>query len=330
MQYCHFILNNAKQLPQRDFVYTILADCRETKVIPFLNVAAGSPINVRQIECGDFQVWCRNSTGLEIPVIVIERKTWKDLAASIVDGRADSQHKRMLEFREKTGSLVYYLIEGQVFQPGNRKFGRTNLTFSSLVKRLDHWTESGTVVVKHSKDHGDTARRIVELVQNLSDSWTSGLFPAGASAAFAGASVPPPVKCRVSTEPPAASPQWRSLWGVSESTALLLSKKFKLNEFLLMNSPGDVDVLVGYLRSCGVRSGRKSAEKMLRPDPVRFLRAIKGVSLLRARAIADAFPNCLEEISRGNPQILTSICEIPGTKKNKTLAKKIRDAVFDN
>ena len=323
LQYCHATLNAAKALPQRDYAFTILADCRETKVIPHLNVAAGAPVNVRQIECGDFQVWCSNQAGLEVPAIVIERKTWKDLASSIIDGRADSQHKRMLEFRDKTGSLVYYIIEGPVFQPSDRRFARTNLTFSSLVKRLDHWAETGTVVVKHSKDHEDTARRIVELVRNLSDSRTSALF-----GDLERASVAAPANCRVS-ETPVVSPHWRSLKGVSESTAVLLSKKFKLNEFLQMNSPADVDALVGYLRSCGVRSGRKSAEKLLRPDPALFLKSIKGVSAQRARAIADAYPNCLGDISRGDGEILEKICELPGAKKNRTLATKIRDAIFE-
>jgi ERCC4-type nuclease len=45
---------------------------------------------------------------------VFERKTWKDLAASIKDKRSIHQHKSLTEFKEKNGCYAYYIIEGAI------------------------------------------------------------------------------------------------------------------------------------------------------------------------------------------------------------------------
>src|SRR5271170_5061855 len=45
---------------------------------------------------------------------VFERKTWRDLAASIKDQRAISQHKNLQKFRIENGCYIYYIIEGNM------------------------------------------------------------------------------------------------------------------------------------------------------------------------------------------------------------------------
>jgi len=321
--------NVCKRAPLSGLVYAILADARERMVIP--HFPAGS-LNVRQIECGDFQVWCQNPATLaEVPVAVIERKTWKDLAASIVDGRADSQHARMIEFSRKNSSLVYYIIEGPVFQPRDKPFPRSNLTFASLVKRLDHWSNSGAVIVKHSRDHADTAQRIADLVRNLSDDRETHqrftvLHATSESAATGG----PPENTRVHTEPrlPAL---WTGLPGVSHKTATLLAGRFGLAEILAMApTEENVGLVVQAMRDAGGRCGKKTGRKILSYDPVRLLATIKGVSKTRATAIVAAYPDCVAQIARGEAgTMLEAIGTVPNVRANRTIGEKIRAAVFE-
>jgi ERCC4-type nuclease len=330
MQYCSFY-NIAKKPPFTAYQYAILADARERKVIPHF---PAQTINVRQIECGDFQIWCRNSQAddaAEVPVAVIERKTWKDLAASIIDGRADSQHNRMIDFSRKNSSLVYYMIEGPVFQPRDKHFPRSNLTFSSLVKRLDHWSSAGNVIVKHSRDHADTAQRIIDLVKNFSDDYEAlvkfptlvGLVPEsvlGISLAPLGTKVHCDVKL------PAL---WTALPGISAKTAAILAKKFKLSQLLAM-APTDanIGIVIEHLRSEGARCGKKTAYKILTPDPVRLLSSIKGVSRNRAMLISQSLPDFVETVAGGNTEILGQIGTLSGMKPDRTVGEKIRSAFF--
>ena len=332
-------LNVCKKKPYSLAEYAILADCREKNIIPHLG-----QVNVRQIECGDFQVWRRHA-GAEQPVIVIERKTWKDLASSIIDGRADSQHERMVQFRHDTGALIYYIIEGQLFQPPARTFGRSNLTFSSLVKRLDHLADACTVIIKHSRDHEDTARRILELVRHYSDnprpphiintdaaicgggrSSSSSSIGGGSSSNISKNTAPPP-NCRLVADTP-VSKCWTALPGVSATTAKILVQKYTLAEFLcLPRTDETVTALVAHVRSHGSRCGPKIAGRMLAVNVARFLQSIRGVSKTRADLIAAQYPTCLAEIAAGSVQMLDNINNLAGVRRNRTIGAKIQQAM---
>jgi ERCC4-type nuclease len=285
--------------------HAILADCRETKVIPFFPPGI---LNIKQIVCGDFQIWkkdldtSKSEVSNEQPIAVIERKTWQDLASSIIDGRADSQHHRMLEFSKKTGAKVYYMIEGPVFQQPSKRFTRSHLTFSSLIKRLDHWTFNYNIIVTHTRNPEDTARRIMELVANISGKKNTPITLTG-------------------------SPLWKAISSLSISATL--QKIFSLPEILSMQpSSENINNLVSKLRENGARCGKKTASKILNPDTVRLLNTIRGISKQRAILIGTQFPNCLQEIASGSPETLLAICEIEGIKRDKTIGKKIHSAIF--
>ena len=324
-------LNCAKGGAAARLQYAILADCRERKVIPHLTHVCAH--TVRQIECGDFQVWCRDpDTGNERPVAVVERKTWKDMASSIVDGRADSQHARMLDFRATTGALVYYVIEGPVFQSTDRMFGRSNLTFGSLVKRLDHWAASGQLVVTHSRDHADTARRVAELVRNFSCSCAAPLVFQGSNL---DTTASPPVDCRVAVAETRVGRQWTVLPGVSLAKAQLLGTHYTLAEFLAQEpSEANVVNVMGRLRAAGMRCGMKTASKMLAVcrgcavSTERFLGSIRGISKMRARLIVQQFPGCVVAIARGNEEMVDVVNGVEGIRMDRTIGQKIKAAIF--
>jgi ERCC4-type nuclease len=313
MIYAH-TLNIAKNKPYSAAEFAILADSRETHIIPLLG-----DINVRQIECGDFQIW-RRLNDSERPVIIIERKTWSDLASSIVDGRADSQHERMLKFGQDTGALIYYIIEGVLFQQPGRVFSRNNLTFASLVKRLDHLADSRQIIVKHSRDHEDTARRINELVRNYSDN-PHPPHPVENIGTF----VPP--DCRQSSAK--SLKYWCAMSGVSVKLAAILSKHYCIADILKMpTTPDNITAITNCIKTGGGRCGVKIATRILSANAVRFLSSIRGVSKVRATAIANEYPTCLADLAANCNDMVAKINSIGGVRKNTTISAKIQAAIF--
>lgn len=95
----------------------ILVDNRESngpipvfqERLDFLNQTMGTNTTweTKQLTVGDFVI-TENST----PKILVERKTWSDLHASIHDGRATSQLKKMMDYRREYGVVLIYIVEG--------------------------------------------------------------------------------------------------------------------------------------------------------------------------------------------------------------------------
>jgi hypothetical protein len=83
-------------------------DSREHDLIRALQ-AGGVPHAVATLDAGDLAV---AATAGGPPVLVLERKTWADFAASIVDGRYAEQKARLSRLRQGGGPTVGFLLEG--------------------------------------------------------------------------------------------------------------------------------------------------------------------------------------------------------------------------
>lgn len=81
---------------------TLIVDNREKAIIPLLTV----PYELANLEIGDFQLLVDDQL-----VVLIERKSYSDLSASIIDGRYREQKKRILS---QGISKVIYLFEGDI------------------------------------------------------------------------------------------------------------------------------------------------------------------------------------------------------------------------
>lgn len=87
---------------------TIIFDTRETQLISYFNSFQNTiPCITKQLDIGDIQ-FVNNENEL---LFIIERKTIRDLAASIKDGRYREQKLRLIENCSKRGIPVCYLIE---------------------------------------------------------------------------------------------------------------------------------------------------------------------------------------------------------------------------
>ena len=83
----------------------LYVDNRERAVIEHLD---GILFETIQLDIGDFQFWEDDRL-----LMVIERKTYADLAASIKDGRYAEQKFRLDELRTNSGCSVVFFIEGK-------------------------------------------------------------------------------------------------------------------------------------------------------------------------------------------------------------------------
>jgi crossover junction endonuclease MUS81 len=83
----------------------LLVDNRERAVIDHLD---NIDFETCPLSVGDFQFWED-----DVLLMVIERKTYTDLAASIKDGRYAEQKFRLEELRSDTGCSIVYFIEGK-------------------------------------------------------------------------------------------------------------------------------------------------------------------------------------------------------------------------
>lgn len=80
----------------------IIIDSREKDLIEISKFNEDN-VEIKQLNLGDIM----------IDNIIIERKTWSDLASSILDGRYKEQGER-LEQAKENGFIIYYFIEGNL------------------------------------------------------------------------------------------------------------------------------------------------------------------------------------------------------------------------
>jgi len=139
----------------------IIVDDRERAVVPFLeDLSHNLHINykIQHLTTGDYAI-CYN----ERIMIVFERKTYIDLAASLRDGRSANINK-LITLRESTGCQICYLIEGPAFPNPDAMFSR--MPYKNLRSHLDHLAFRDQVHMIYSKNQEHTAYRLFELAKN--------------------------------------------------------------------------------------------------------------------------------------------------------------------
>lgn len=145
------------------FFEAAIAECNRTRLVPS---EGGNPIDylIKTITVGDYAILLRSGNGARIPVLIIERKTWKDLAASIKDKRAKSQHERMVNLQNRTHCKCFYLIEGMFGYKDSHLV--QGLPFKSLHAKLRHNTIRGIPCLQ-SRDQVHSAKIICDLARDM-------------------------------------------------------------------------------------------------------------------------------------------------------------------
>ena len=121
--------------------------------------------SIERCTIGDYIISIESEIpGHYITSLVIERKTWKDLAISLKDGRINSQSAEMLKYQRETGAKVLYIIEGKnVFYNRNTKI--SNIPFNNLHSYLRQSTIRDIPYI-HTQSQLDTANILCELARD--------------------------------------------------------------------------------------------------------------------------------------------------------------------
>lgn len=126
----------------------LLIDTREHAVKKYFEKQDQSQlvIDVVQLNVGDFQFWQDDNKLL----MVIERKTYEDLAASIKDGRYYEQKYRLQELKNNTNCSIIYFIEKS--KKGNVINGIPKTTLESAVLSIISKENMNVIEVNNTQD----------------------------------------------------------------------------------------------------------------------------------------------------------------------------------
>jgi ERCC4-type nuclease len=124
-----------KDIKQKVLLTSIVVDDREKQVIPYFEEYT-IKVNVGRVTTGDYSIIIRDPDNPKKfkPVVIFERKTWKDFADSIKDGRMEN-NQNLHEFRQKYNCRIIFIVEGQPFPADNRKF--RGIPFKNIQKKID-------------------------------------------------------------------------------------------------------------------------------------------------------------------------------------------------
>ncbi len=139
----------------------IIVDDRERAVIPYMDVLSDKyniSYKIQRCLTGDYAIEYKNNI-----LLIIERKTWADLSASMRDGRKENI-KKLIEVSDKTNCQLAYLIEGDATPNFKSVFGR--IPYKNLRAHLDHLAFRDGIHMIYSSDVQYTAERLFELAKN--------------------------------------------------------------------------------------------------------------------------------------------------------------------
>ena len=131
-------------------------DTRETELITLLK-----DMTVKALPVGDIWVGVTEDGAMAEGGIVIERKSIRDLEASILDGRYREQRGRILAFCEETKTQPMYILEGQLSSSTGR------LQKSALMKFIQRLILHYQIPVIQTASIHETA----ELLQTMMEQW---------------------------------------------------------------------------------------------------------------------------------------------------------------
>jgi DNA excision repair protein ERCC-4 len=113
--------------------FDIAIDSRENTLNPIFKEALskqGLRVIVTKLEEGDFYLPSKTT---HLVGVVVERKTWDDLASSVIDKRIWSQANRLRELSRESRVKVYIVIEGDPYEIKEKR----EMPFNALLSVLD-------------------------------------------------------------------------------------------------------------------------------------------------------------------------------------------------
>lgn len=255
----------------------IYCDDRETSVTKY---ATADNIHIRRLTTGDFIIGYQLDKNM-IPLVVVERKTWQDLAASLKDGRVNNVTK-LREYRERTGAKIAYLLEGSV--PSNPSGTIiSGIPYSHLRAHLDHLIFTDSIIELHSTSARDSLRRLEEFASHL-EKFMSRAAPEHKQDGLCLA-----MEKRVSTDQDVSDKIWSSFEGISLITARAL-RAYKVRQlFNDLNEEKFASIVIN-----GRKFGSKRAANLFsildkKDTFCTLLKSVPGIGLKKADFILERY-----------------------------------------
>lgn len=224
------------------------------------------PVIQKLLECGDIAIVFNGHI-----IAVIERKTWKDLASSIKDGRIDNEEK-LEKAKTDHNCHLYYLIEGRMRMQDTNKVAR--MPYSSLLAFLDHRAMNGYIIIQ-SKTWQDTATRVLQLLRAYST--RKDILDPLKTAKGGGIEE---LKAPEITDDRIKAELWRTLPGVSYTWASIISSRLSLAK--LIRGELEEKELADIKNDAGRRFGPAKSKKIRGLDTgardKKILSAIRGIT----------------------------------------------------
>lgn len=300
----------------------IVIDKRERAIVPFFANGV-MPHYVEHMTVGDIAI-CYNGHIL----IIIERKTWQDLASSMKDGRKANIEK-LKALRDTTHCQIAYLLEGSAFPKPSHKF--CGIPHKNLRAHLDHLAFRDNVHMLYAKTALDTAARVFELAKNygtISPSMIDHLAPAADPEQPRGGNEPALRTKHTVSDELIISNMWTSIKNITHNNVSVFLNLYKLSDFLAGNTPKSEiatlkypsGIMIGDARAAAILRSAKSVE-----THAKILSEIPSITRPTAAKILEAV--AIADIIKSDPaDMIQSIANIKKTEKARiglASAKKV-------
>lgn len=148
---------------KKDFtgLYLIIDD-REREVVPFIEKVChiyNISYKIERLAAGDYAIMYNGHI-----LAIIERKTWKDMAASIKDGRSKNVDK-LKSVALETKCVIFYFVEGVLHPNPKQKTGR--IPYKNLISHMDHLQIRDNIHLIQTRNKEATAHRLFTLTKNI-------------------------------------------------------------------------------------------------------------------------------------------------------------------
>lgn len=286
----------------------IIIDDREQSIIPLFNAFAkpSADFKVSRINYGDYAVMYKKHI-----IMLIERKTWKDLAASIKDGRKHNVEK-LLKMKCDTGCKLFYLIEGNPIPKSTTKFAR--IPCKNLKAHLDHLMFRDDIHIIYSKNKQNTVYRIFEIVRNYLSITPSPLLKYADDVDGGGVKQ---LKNKIVCEKADTYKLWCAIPNITEKTAsLFINKGHHISDLLLKKITKEQIFELKYANNYVVGKRAEKIWKSISSHAVhiKILSQIRGVTKKTSELILDSCS--LESLMNGETTIeMVSNIQKTGNKK---------------
>lgn len=289
--------------------------------------AQGLPMvaEVRRIVVGDYAIMLHNTDRAKL-VMIIERKTWKDLSASF-DGRLEGQINSMKKLRETEGCALLFIVEGPaVFNKKDAMCG--GKPYSSLYAKLRHCLIRDGIPWIHTKNQMHTAETICDFAADYMRLVDRGDIEVDFKSGGEDGELPEELtKRKESPDDVIVCKMWCGISGVREHTSSALRKNYKLYQLMAGEIP--VEDIAELRYADGMRVGERRAKGIFKAaqtydSQIRAFTAIPGVSKAGATRMIAQSDQGLLGIYLMNVKEIAVLQKTDKTKVGKVVAERIR------